>query len=110
QIATALGIPLSEAYGVATYYKMIYTEPVGRKVVRVCDDVSCYLAGSQDILHVLRNVLWVGENGTTADGEYTLEVAPCLGHCDCAPIVQVGDAVHEFVRAPEASKLLVAAE
>lgn len=98
QIAQALGVPLSQAYGVATYYKMLYTKPVGRKLIRVCDDVSCYLNGSADLLHQLGNILWVRGGETTADKEYTLEIVPCLGHCDCAPIVEVGSTLNEFVQ------------
>ncbi len=106
QIANALRVPLSEAYGVASYYKMIYTEPVGKKIIRICDDVSCYLNGSRAILHALRNVLWLKEGQTTEDREYTLEVSPCLGHCDCAPVMMVGKQIHEKVLPDQAARIL----
>lgn len=108
QIAQGLGVPLSQAYGVATYYKMLYTKPIGRTIIRVCDDVSCYLNGSADMLHQLSNILWVRGGETTADEEYTLEIVPCLGHCDCAPIVEVGATLNEFVQ--DARAVLTAPE
>lgn len=106
QIANALHVPLSEAYGVATYYSMVYTEPVGRKIIRVCDDVSCYLQGSRDLVHKLRNVLWLKEGQTSEDGNYTLETVPCLGHCERAPVMMVGAAVHEQVTDQQVDQVL----
>lgn len=97
QIGQALNVPLSEVYGVATYYKMLYTRPVGKKILRVCDDVPCYLAGSRDVLHKVKNVLWIHENETTSDGEYTLEIVPCMGHCDVGCAIQVNEITHEHV-------------
>ncbi len=112
QVGQALNAPLSEVYGVATYYKMLYTKPVGKKMVRVCDDVSCYLAGSRDILHKVKNVFWIKDGEMTSDGEYTLETVPCMGHCDLACAIQVNDVTHEnvttdtvmdLIRAPESA-------
>jgi NADH-quinone oxidoreductase subunit F len=110
EIAQSLRVPLSEAYGVTTFYKMLYTKPVGRKVIRVCDDVCCFLGGSQDLLHAFEEKLGVAEGETGKDGAYTLEAVPCLGHCDCAPVVEVGSVVHENVDASLAGKILDAFE
>ncbi len=110
QISQSLRVPLSEVYGVATYYAMLYTIPVGKKIVRVCDDVRCYLAGSQQLLHQLKNVLWIKERETTPDGEYTLEAVPCLGHCDVGCAVQVNEIVHEQVTPDKVMPLLKAPE
>ena len=90
QIADGLHIPLSEAYGVADFYAHLYTHPVGQVFVRVCDDVPCYLAGSE----------------TTPDGAFTYEIVSCLGHCDHGPVVMVENQVHENVTAEGIEKLL----
>ena len=97
QIANGLGVPLAEVYGVADFYAHLYTHPVGKKIVRVCDDVPCYLAGSEKICASIEQHLGIREGETTPDGEYTLEIVPCLGHCDHAPVVMVGKNVHENV-------------
>ncbi|HZQ08373.1 MAG TPA: NAD(P)H-dependent oxidoreductase subunit E [Anaerolineae bacterium] len=110
QIGQALRVPLSEVYGVATYYAMLYTHPVGKKVLRVCDDVRCYLSGSNAILHQVKNVLWIKENETTADGAVTLEAVPCLGHCDVGCIVQVNESTFEHVTPDTVMSLLNADE
>lgn len=93
-IAQALQVPPSQVYGVADFYDHLYTKPVGKLMVRVCDDVPCYLAGSSDILHRAKNLLWVRDGETTEDGKYTLEHVPCLGHCDRAPVAMLGKQIH----------------
>lgn len=109
-IGSALNVPLAEVYGVATYYKMLYTKPVGKKMLRVCDDVRCYLSGSRDLLHKVKNVLWVRSGETTQDGEYTLETVPCMGHCDVGCAVQVNQATYEHVTTDNVFELIRAPE
>ncbi len=117
QIARDLRVPLSEAYGVADFYAHLYTRPAGKKFVRVCDDICCYLAGSEKICasiqerlntlapHASAGVregrrprdLRVGE--TTGDGAVTFEIVPCLGHCDHAPVLMAGETVFQNAQA-----------
>ena len=97
QIANGLNVPLAEVYGVADFYAHLYTHPVGKIIVRVCDDVPCYLAGSEKIIATLKDRLKIRVGETTPDGQYTLEVVPCLGHCDHAPVVMVSKHVYENV-------------
>lgn len=110
QVGRALNVPLADVYGVATYYKMLYTHPVGKKMLRVCDDVPCYLSGSRDLLHKVKNVLWVRNDETTGDGEYYFETVPCMGHCDVGCLVQVDDATFENVTVENVMELITAPE
>jgi NADH:ubiquinone oxidoreductase subunit E len=95
QIANGLNVPLVEVYGVADFYAHLYTHPVGKIIVRVCDDIPCYLAGSEKIIATLENRLKIHAGETTPDGTYTLEVVPCLGHCDHAPVAMIGNEIQE---------------
>ena len=106
QIANGLGVPLSEAFGVADFYDHLYTHPVGKTMVRVCDDVPCYLAGSEKICAAIEKYLKIREGETTPDGAFTYEIVPCLGHCDHAPVVIVGKDVYENVTETEIQSLL----
>ena len=106
QIANALGVPLAEVFGVADFYAHLYTHPVGKKIVRVCDDVPCYLAGSERICNSIENHLGIRAGETTPDGEYTLEIVPCLGHCDHAPVMMVGNQVHEDVKEEKITRMM----
>lgn len=101
QIANGLNVPLAEVYGVADFYAHLYTHPVGKIIVRVCDDVPCYLAGSEKIIATLEDRLKIRVGETTPDGQYTLEVVPCLGHCDHAPVVMIGNQVHRDATATD---------
>ncbi|MCA1553143.1 MAG: NAD(P)H-dependent oxidoreductase subunit E, partial [Chloroflexi bacterium] len=67
-IALGVGVPLAEAYGVATFYSMLYTEPVGRKFIRVCDDVLCQLAGADHLIADLETQLGIRCGSSTAEG------------------------------------------
>jgi NADH-quinone oxidoreductase subunit F len=71
---------------------MLNRERVGRTIVRVCDSPVCALAGAEEIAEALCRHLQVAPNETSADGEFTVEHAPCLGLCDHAPAVLAGEA------------------
>lgn len=108
QIANGLQVPLAEVYGVADFYAHLYTHPVGKIIVRVCDDVPCYLAGSETIIAALEHRLKIRAGETTPDGKFTLEVVPCLGHCDRAPVVMTGKQVYEDVTEEKIKTILSA--
>ncbi len=110
QIANGLGVPLSEAFGVADFYAHLYTHPVGKTMVRVCDDVPCYLAGSESICAAVEQHLRIRAGETTPDGAFTYEIVPCLGHCDHAPVAMVGNQVHENVNESAIPSLLAKKE
>ncbi|MBK8050001.1 MAG: NAD(P)H-dependent oxidoreductase subunit E [Anaerolineales bacterium] len=89
EIGRALGIPLADVHGVIDFYSLLYREPVGRTVVRVCTDPSCALRGADDILAAACARAGVEVGGTSADGEYTVERSPCLGQCNAGVSVNV---------------------
>jgi NADH:ubiquinone oxidoreductase subunit E len=106
QIANGLNVPLSEAFGVADFYEHLYTHPIGKKIVRVCDDVPCFLAGSAAVCAAVEKQLRLAQPGTTPDGAVTYEIVPCLGHCDHGPVVMIDKEVHEDATAEKMVSLL----
>ena len=92
-VAHTLGIPEIEVHNVLTFYTLFYTEPVGKHVIRVCNDIACVLAGNGELIQRLAEELGVDPEtgGTSADGRYTLELHPCLGHCEIAPFLLIDD-------------------
>jgi NADH-quinone oxidoreductase subunit E len=90
-IADVLGMTPAEVQDVATFYSLIYQRPVGRHVLLVCDSVSCWLNGYEDVLAHLTSRLGVSLGETTPDGAFTLLPAACLGLCDRAPALMVDD-------------------
>ncbi|MGE5263069.1 MAG: NADH-quinone oxidoreductase subunit NuoE [Acidobacteriota bacterium] len=105
-IGQGLNVPLSEVYGVADFYAHLYTHPVGRQIVRVCDDVPCFLSGSEKICATVEDVLHIREGETTTDGAFTYEIVPCLGHCDRGPVLMIGNQVEENVTPGRITELL----
>lgn len=91
EAAEIVGIPEPEVEGVATFYNWFFREPVGRKVIVVCDSISCHICGCDRLVEHLRKRLGIGMGETTADGEYTLLPVVCLGNCDQAPSIMIGD-------------------
>jgi NADH-quinone oxidoreductase subunit E len=109
EIAEILGLSSAEVLAVASFYTMYHLRPKGRRVISVCHNLACDLAGAEGLIEHLEHSLDVGsEGGTTADGEFTLERAECLAACDSAPVVQVDyDQMHARMT-PETMDALVA--
>src|SRR6267154_559883 len=93
-VAEAIGLTVDEVESVATFYTMYYQQPPGRKVIKVCTSISCYLRNCDALVKHFEQRLSIKRGETTADGNYTLMTAECLASCGTAPVLQVND---EFV-------------
>ncbi|MDH3444247.1 MAG: NAD(P)H-dependent oxidoreductase subunit E [Deltaproteobacteria bacterium] len=91
EVGRALGVPLADVHGVIDFYEMLSRQPVGRTVARVCDAPACALAGADALIDALCRHLKVAPGEVSSDGEFTVEHAPCLGLCDHAPALLVGE-------------------
>jgi len=95
EVAELTGTTPADVQGTASFYDMFFLEPVGKYVVAVCTNISCLLAGGEELLGHAQSTLGCSIGGTSADGMFTLEEAECLADCNIAPCVQVN---HRFVR------------
>ncbi len=93
EIGRLLDVPLADVYGVIDFYTMFYREPVGKTIIQVCSDPACALAGSDTVLEATCQHLDITPGEISHDGKHSIESAPCLGLCDHAPAVLVGDKV-----------------
>ena len=93
-IAKGLDIPVSDVYGVATFYAQFNLEPKGKYIISVCLGTACYVKGTQLVLDELEKVLGVPAGSTTPDGLFTLNATRCLGACGLAPVIMVNDDVY----------------
>src|SRR5262245_9163208 len=91
EVGRALRVPLADVYGVIEFYAMFNRQPSGRTIVRVCSAPVCALAGADAVAEALCRHLQIEPNEVSADGAFTVEHAPCLGLCDRAPAVLVGE-------------------
>ena len=94
EVAGLLEMTPDELDGVATFYNLIFRKPVGRHVILICDSVSCWIMGYDNLLGHLRSRLGIDLGETTADGRFTLLPSVCLGACDRAPVMMVDDDLH----------------
>ena len=92
EIGRALGVPLADVHGVIDFYEMFSREPAGRTVARVCTAPACALAGADALADALCRHLKVAPGEVSSGGEFSVEHAPCLGLCDHAPALLVGEA------------------
>jgi NADH-quinone oxidoreductase E subunit len=89
ETAAALGTTPAICQAVASFYDMLHLAPVGRHMVEVCTNVSCALAGAQQVLEAFEQELGVTTGETSDDGQVTLRPVECLGGCGWATIVAV---------------------
>lgn len=93
RLSELLGLPLSEIYGVASFYNQFNFKPRGKKVVKVCMGTACYVRGSENVLNRMKDEFGIQEGETTEDLLVTLETVGCVGCCGLAPVAAVNDEV-----------------
>ena len=105
-IGELLGIPASDVEGVATFYSLIFRQPVGRHVILLCDSMVCYIQGYESIQVALQQRLGIGLGETSSDGRFTLLPVCCLGNCDKAPTLMIDDDTYSHLDAATLGELL----
>ncbi len=90
-IADLLGMSPVAIDSIATFYNLIFRKPVGRNVIMVCDSVSCFIMGADDVKQALMDKLGVDLGQTTQDDRFTLLPIVCLGACDRAPAIMINE-------------------
>ena len=89
--ADYLGVPLSQAFAMATFYNALSLEPRGKYVIRVCDGTACHIRGSLNTLDSLKRLTGLSPGETDEEGLFTVETVACLGACALSPVMQIGD-------------------
>ena len=89
EVADALDLTPAYCLSIASFYDQYRLEPVGRRIVEVCTNVSCALAGAQQVLEAFERELGISAGSTSEDGAFTLGTIECLGGCGWATIVAV---------------------
>jgi NADH-quinone oxidoreductase E subunit len=106
EVADALEVTPAFCYSIATFYDMLHLEPVGRRTIDVCTNLSCALCGAQQVLEAFESELGIRAGETTPDGEITLRAVECLGGCGYATVVAIDDRYRQHVRADNVAEIL----
>ncbi len=93
-VSEEMGIPVSEIYGVVTFYSFFSLTPKGKYIIGVCLGTACYVKGSQNIIDEFEDLLNIKPGQTTADGLFTLDALRCIGACGIAPACSVNGKVY----------------
>lgn len=106
EIAQSLDLPVSEVYGVATFYSFLAVRPLGRNVIRVCASLPCHLKHSGILIDTLESALGIKHGETTADSRFSLEFTNCIGACDLAPAMLINGELHGNLTPDKISQIL----
>ena len=93
RISEKTGIPLSQIYGVVTFYAQFYLTRRGKCIVRQCDGTACHVRGAGKIVDVIEKELGVKAGETTPDYKFSFEVVYCLGSCGLSPVAVIDNKV-----------------
>jgi len=106
KLSRETGIPLSDMFGVATFYAQFRLNPVGKNIIKVCHGTACHVQNAVEITEAIEEVLKVKDGETTEDRFYTLESVACLGCCSLAPVMMIGDQTYGKLTGNEAVKII----
>ena len=105
-VSKDLNIPLSEIYGVATFYSQFTFIPKGENNISVCLGTACYVKGAEKVLAEIENVLGIKCGGTTSDLKFSITPTRCIGACGLAPVININDDTHGKLK-PEDIKAII---
>ncbi len=105
-VSDLTGVPLSDIYGVVTFYSFFSMTPKGKYVIGVCLGTACYVKGSNLVLDKFSEILGIKAGETTEDGLFTIDVLRCIGACACAPAVSINGKVFPQVKVDDVKKIV----
>ena len=105
-ISEQLNIPVSDIYGVVTFYSFFSLTPKGRYVIGVCIGTACYVKGGQNVLDKFGELLKIKQGQTTEDGLFTLDGLRCIGACGIAPAITINGKVYPKVKLADVAGII----
>lgn len=105
-VADKLNIPLSEVFGVSTFYSQFLLTPKGKYNISVCLGTACYVKDSGKILDKISSILGIEPEECTCDGKFSLTTCRCIGACGLAPVVTINDDVYGRITADDVKNIL----
>ncbi len=106
EISRLMRVPKSQIFSVATFYRMLSTEKLGRHVIQFCESAPCHVVGGREVWETLRETLGLEPGQTSQDGEWTLVTVSCLGVCGVGPVIIIDDDIYGNVTPAQVSDIL----
>jgi NADH-quinone oxidoreductase subunit E len=105
-VAAYMEMTPEELDSVATFYNLLFRKPVGRHIILVCDSISCWVMGYDQLRDELMKKLGIRYGETTPDDRFTLLPNCCLGTCDTAPALMIDRDLYTKVTAQQLDEIL----
>ena len=105
-LARSCGLPVSEIYGMTTFYSFLSTRPLGKYVIRICKSIPCWLKDAEMIIESVGREIGIAPGQTTSDKKFSLELTNCIGACDMAPAMLVNDQVYGHLTPGKIAEIL----
>lgn len=106
-VGDKLGVPVSQVYGVVSFYSFFTMVPKGKYPISVCLGTACYVRGADKVLEAFKRELGINVGETTKDGKFSLDALRCVGACGLAPVVLIGDKVYGRIGGAEDVKKIL---
>src|SRR4030042_316506 len=97
-VSKEMNIPLSELYGITSFYSFFSMVPKGKYVLQVCLGTSCYVKGAERLIKTLKKDYSLEPGGITSDGKFSMETVRCLGCCGLSPVMAIKENVYRKVK------------
>lgn len=106
EISRLMHVPKSQIFSVATFYRMLSTEKLGRHVIQFCESAPCHVVGGRQVWETLQDTLALEPGQTSPDGKWTLVTVSCLGVCGVGPVIVIDDEIYGNVTPAQVSEIL----
>jgi len=106
ETAQTFGLPVSEVYGITTFYSFLSTRPLGEYVIRICKSIPCDMQNAEMIIDSVAGEIGIGPGQTTADGKFSFELTNCIGACDLAPAMLVNHELYGHLTPDKITEIL----
>ncbi len=105
-LSEKIGVPISQIYGVATFYATFKLKPRGRNIISICRGTACHVRGGQRVFEKVENDLNISDGETTADNRFTFETVRCIGGCSLGPMAKINDDMYGRLSSDRIEKIL----
>ncbi len=106
EVAALLNLPTKEITSVATFYRMLSTEPRGKHLIQFCESAPCHVVGGRQVLQKLKEILKLEPGQTSADNKWTLLTTSCLGVCGIGPVILIDTDLYGNVQPEQVKNIL----
>ena len=106
ELSTLMNLPTQEIHSVATFYRMLSTQPRGRHVIQFCESAPCHVVGGREVFATLKQALALEPSQTSPDNKWTLLTTSCLGVCGMGPVILIDTDMYGNVTPEQVKEIL----